>query len=265
MRNSVLLEELSWPEVDEALGAGMRTVVIVTASVEQHGPHLPMLTDTAIGHAVGERVARLLGNALMAPVIRPGCSDHHLAFPGSLSLPADVFIETVVAYVRSLAPHGFDTFVLFSSHGGNFVPLEAAATRLREEFGPRGVRIVAFAGLAALHEMMRVMVEVAAALGAPQDVDAIHADATETSVMMARHPHLVGTGRLEAGFLGRVEAAEIFRRGFRAITPNGVFGDPRRASPAIGEAVIERLAEHIAAHVRRRLAEAEAAQQGGAG
>jgi creatinine amidohydrolase len=265
MRDSVLLEELSWPEVDEALGAGMRTMVIVTASMEQHGPHLPMLTDTAIGHAVGERVARRLGNALMAPVIRPACSDHHLAFPGSLSLPAEVFIETVIAYVRSLAPHGFDTFVLLSSHGGNFAPLEVAAGRLRAEFAPKGVRIVALAGLPALLEMMRVMVETAAAMGAPQDVDAIHADATETSIMMARHPHLVAAGRLEAGFLGRVEAEELFRRGFRAVTPNGIFGDPRRASPEIGQAVLERLVEHIVAHVRRMLAEADATERDGAG
>jgi creatinine amidohydrolase len=265
MKNSVLLEELSWPEVDEALGAGMRTVLIVTASMEQHGPHLPMLTDTAIGHAVGERIARKLGNALMAPVIRPACSDHHLAFPGSLSLPVEVFIETVVAYVRSLAPHGFDTFVLFSSHGGNFAPLEVAAARLRAEFGPKGVRVVEFAGLPALLEMMKVMVDAAAEMGAPQDVDAIHADATETSIMMARHPHLVAAGRLEPGYLGRIQADEIFRRGFRAITPNGIFGDPRRASAAIGEVVLERLADHLVAHVRRRLAEAEAGGRDGTG
>ena len=119
MNNTVLLEELSWPEVEDALNRGVRTVVIVAASIEQHGPHLPTITDTAIGHAVGERLARKLGNALLAPVIRPACSDHHLAFPGSLSIPEEVFVETVIAYVRSLAPHGFDTFVLFSSHGGD--------------------------------------------------------------------------------------------------------------------------------------------------
>lgn len=253
MKNSVLLEELSWPEVQEALDRGVRTVVIVAASIEQHGPHLPTITDTAIGHAVGERLARTLGNALLAPVIRPACSDHHLAFPGSLSIPEEVFIGTVLAYVRSLAPHGFDTFVLFSSHGGNFVPLENAAHRLRQEFGPRGVRIVAYAGMAALQDLMRVMGGVAAEMGLPQDVDAIHADVTETSIMMARHPHLVAADRLEPGFLGRVDPQEIFARGMRAITPNGIFGDPTRATPQMGEVLIERLAEHLAALVRREL------------
>jgi creatinine amidohydrolase len=101
--------------------------------------------------------------------------------------------------------------------------------------------------------MMQVMVETAAAMGAPQDVDAIHADVTETSIMMARHPTLVAADRLEQGFLGRSDPHEIFTRGMRAMTPNGIFGDPRKASPQIGEAVIERLSNHLAAAVRQQL------------
>ena len=58
MKNTVLLEEMSWPEVQTAIEAGTRTVIIVTASMEQHGPHLPIMTDTAIGYALGDRLAR---------------------------------------------------------------------------------------------------------------------------------------------------------------------------------------------------------------
>lgn len=253
MTDTVLLEEMSWPEVAAAVESGVRTVVIVTASIEQHGPHLPTMTDTAIGYAVGERVARKLGRALLAPVIRPGCSDHHLAFPGSLSVPREVFIETVMAYVRSLAPHGFTTFVLLSSHGGNFGALEAASQRLRQEFLPGGVRIIDYAGMQSLQDMMRVMVGEAARLGAPQDVDAIHADVTETSVMMHRHPQLVATDRIERGFLGRVDAEALFRRGFKAFAPNGIFGDPTRASAEIGAAVVEALSDRIVAVVHEKL------------
>ncbi len=254
MKNTVLLEELSWPEVKAALDAGVRTMIIVTASIEQHGPHLPTMTDTAIGYALGERLARRLGKTLLAPVIRPGCSDHHLAFPGSLSIPREVFIETVIAYVRSLAPHGFDTFVLLSSHGGNFAALEEAAKRLREEFGPTGVRIIDCAGRQALLDTMRVMVDTAAQMGAPQDVDAIHAEVTETSIMMLRHPSLVAAG-LERGYLGRIDTDDLFRRGLRAITPNGILGDAHGANPQIGEAVLERLTEHLAGMVRQRLSQ----------
>lgn len=250
MKDTVLLEELSWPDVQAALEAGTRTVIVVTASMEQHGPHLPIMTDTAIGYALGERLARRLGKALLAPVIRPGCSDHHLAFPGSLSIPKEVFIETVIACVRSLAPHGFDTFVLLSTHGGNFDALAEAARRLREEFASKGVRIVDVAGRDALVETMRLMVETAAQMGAPQDVDAIHAEVTETSVMMLRHPALVAADRLERGRMGRIDRDDLFRHGLRAITPNGILGDARGATPQIGDAVLERLAEHLATLVR---------------
>ena len=253
MKDTVLLEELSWPEVQEALDAGVRTMVIVVASIEQHGPHLPTMTDTAIGHAVGERLARKLGRALMAPVIRPGCSDHHLAFPGSLSIPRETLIETVIAYVRSLAPHGFQNFVLFSSHGGNFDALDEAGRRLREEFAPRSVRIAAYAGRAALLEMMQVMNAAAESLGARQDVDALHAELTETSVMMARHPALVAKDRLARGLMGRIDMNELFQRGLKAMTPNGIMGDARAATPEIGAAVLERLSDHLAAFARREL------------
>ena len=251
MKNTVLLEELSWPEVQAAVEAGTRTMIIVTASMEQHGPHLPTMTDTAIGYGLGERLARRLGKTLLAPVIRPGCSDHHLAFPGSLSIPREVFIETVMGFVRSLAPHGFDTFVLLSTHGGNFDALEDAARRLRTEFASKGVRIIDVAGRDALTETMRVMVETAAQMGAPQDVDAIHAEVTETSIMMLRHPALVAADRLEQGRMGRIDRDDMFRRGLRAITPNGILGDARGASTQIGDAVLERLTEHLAAVVRR--------------
>jgi creatinine amidohydrolase len=254
MKDTVLLEEMSWPEVAAALAAGTRTVVVMTASIEQHGPHLPLLTDTGIGYAVGERVARGLGNALLAPVIRPGCSDHHLAFPGSLSIPESVFIETVVACVRSLAPHGFDTFVLLSSHGGNFSGLEKAAARLRAELGQHGTRIVDFAGRQALLDTMRVMLEAAAAMGVVQDVDAVHAEVTETSIMMRRYPKLVDTSRLEQGRMGRIDNDALFRDGLKAITANGILGDARGATVEIGDAVLTRLSDHIVASVRRQLA-----------
>lgn len=252
MSGTVLLEEMTWPEVQEALHRGVRTVVVVTASTEQHGPHLPLATDALIGQAVGERVARRLG-ALLAPVIRPGCSDHHLAFPGSLSVSSDLLVELVASTVRSLVPHGFDTFVLLSSHGGNFRPLQGAAERLREEFGARGVRVVAVAGDAALTEMMRVMVEEAASRGAPQDVDAIHADACETSIVLYLRPDLVRRDRLEPGSTGRLNLDTLFHQGLRAITPNGVLGDPRNATPEIGAAVLERLADHLVQQVRSQL------------
>lgn len=250
MTHSNLLEELSWTDVEARIAGGARTILVMTASMEQHGPHLPTMTDTAIGYAVGARVAEKLGDALLAPVIRPGCSDHHLAFPGSVSIPELVFIETVKAYVRSLAPHGFSTFVLLSSHGGNFGPLDKAANELQAEWSSKGVSIIAFTGREALHQTMASMIGAAAKLGRPQEVDAIHAEVTETSVLLARHGHLVHMDRVEVGKMGHIDLDELLAKGLRAITPNGILGDARGATVEIGEAVVEALAETITAFVR---------------
>ena len=81
-------------------------------------------------------------------------------------------------------------------------------------------------------------------------MDAIHADLTETSILLARHPGLVHMDRLEVGKMGHIDLDELLARGLRGITPNGILGDPRGATPVIGEAAIEALAETIAQFVR---------------
>ncbi len=86
------LERLSWPEVAAALAAGKTTAIIVVASSEQHGPHLPEATDALIGEGLAVRLAQRLGNALVAPVIRPGCSSHHLDFPGTISITPELLL-----------------------------------------------------------------------------------------------------------------------------------------------------------------------------
>ena len=120
--STVRLEELTWTEVDDALDGDVRTAVVAVGSVEQHGPHLPLVMDTLAGDAVAERVARELGDALAAPTIRPGCSGHHMAFPGTITVSAETLMDTIRAYVRSLDEHGFEDVALVPTHGGNFGP-----------------------------------------------------------------------------------------------------------------------------------------------
>jgi len=122
--DTLLLEEMTWPEIRTALQNGMRTVVVCAASIEQHGPHLAERTDTTLGYAEAEALARRLGNALVAPVIRPGLSAHHMVLPGTVTLRPEVFRGVVEDYISSYVRHGFTTIVLISSHGGNFDAVE---------------------------------------------------------------------------------------------------------------------------------------------
>ena len=74
-RQRLLLEEMTWPEVERAIARGFTSVVVAAGAVEQHGPHLPLLVDAVRGDRLALEVARRLGKTLVAPTIRVGCSD----------------------------------------------------------------------------------------------------------------------------------------------------------------------------------------------
>lgn len=88
-----LLEEMTWPEIQAAMKNGCDTVVIYAASIEQHGPALPEMTDTILGYAAASDLAKRLGNALAAPLIRPGLSAHHMCFPGASPCDLKLFAQ----------------------------------------------------------------------------------------------------------------------------------------------------------------------------
>ena len=130
---SVFMEELSWTDIKTAMEEGVDTVIICAASHEQHGPHLAESTDAIIGAAMCEQAAGRLGNALVAPIIRPGLSVHHMNHPGSLTLRPEVFRGLVEDYVECYVRHGFDKIVLVSSHGGNYGVLREVAGEMQRK------------------------------------------------------------------------------------------------------------------------------------
>ncbi|WP_416144641.1 creatininase family protein [Planococcus koreensis] len=127
-----MLEHMDWATIKEKIDSGVDTVIICTASVEQHGYHLPELTDTLIGQAVAIRAAEKLGDAVVAPVIRPGLSNHHMPMAGSLTLRPEVYRGILEDYVTSYKKHGFKKIIIFSSHGGNFNENEKIVKSLQE-------------------------------------------------------------------------------------------------------------------------------------
>lgn len=244
---SLYLEELTWPEVGDLLANGYKTVVIPCGAVEQHGPHVAMLSDTLQARAVAGMVAEQLGKALVAPVIPVGCSDHHLAFSGTLSIRRETLEALYTDYIRSLTRHGFTRFACFSGHGGNFAPLAAMLPRLRE--GARPAQVAAFTDLRAYVAPWEDAVRASG-----EDVGKVggHADLPESSAVMALAPHLVRPERAEAGFLGGMEAAlpVIFEQGLHAITSNGILGDARGMNAELGHRCVEAVAGTLADYFR---------------
>jgi len=232
----VRLECMTWQEIGAAIAAGKKTAIIVAGSSEQHGPHLPEGTDAMIGEGLAVRLAAKLGDALVAPVIRPGCSDHHLAFPGTVSISEDVLIATIDAYLESLRRHGFDRFFLFSSHGGNFPALQRMEARGLPQDVVVASNLSDFAGvmLGVLHRFGR------------DDKTIPHADASETGEMLVFQPDLVHMDRAEPGYVGVVDADKLLKEGLKSVTANGVLGNPVGATSEIGEEVINGLVDYLA-------------------
>lgn len=251
MSETILLEEMTWPEVKEAVEAGRTTVVVAVGAVEQHGPHLPLLVDAARGDRLAVEVARRLGSALVAPTIRIGCSEHHMAFPGTISLRRNTLEAICLDYAVSVSRHGFERICFVPSHGGNFGPLAEMLPDLRAAVAP-GCRVDAYTDLLGFMELWQSAVREEA----PDMVERVggHADLAETSEMLCIREDLVRRERAERGHVQPFDAEladRIFNEGFRSVTPNGVLGDARGATKAIGEACIAAAADGIVAALER--------------
>jgi creatinine amidohydrolase len=239
MDQEVFLERMTWPEITDRIAAGHRRAIICAASSEQHGPHLPEATDALIGAALAERLARRLGDALVAPVIRPGCSDHHMTFAGSLTISPRLLMDLLDAYLGSLRRHGFESFFVFSSHGGNFGVLGEWEKAWKPENTTVGSDLLAF---------METFRATERRFGRDDGIN-VHADLCETSMMLALHPDLVRLDRVEPGFTGEFHPDQLFEGGMRALSPNGVLGNPVGASRELGEALLEDTTSWLAAQL----------------
>jgi creatinine amidohydrolase len=238
---TIRMEAMTWPAIRAAIDAGCTTVVVAVGSTEQHGPHLPTMTDARIGDALAELVARRLGSALVARTIDVGISDHHLAFAGTLSLQPATLAAVLRDYVASLARSGFRRIVFVPTHGGNFTAVQEAV-----EAGRRAHPGIDVDGSTDLLGFAGFLNRLSEQRGVTAEASGAHAGENETSMMMALEPDLVVRERFEAGYLGPLGAAEVKRileRGMPDLTANGVLGDPRAARAENGLMYLERLAD----------------------
>jgi creatinine amidohydrolase len=226
-RPEVFLERMTWPDVEAAIAAGHTRALICVAATEQHGPHLPEGTDAWLGEELARRLAHALGDALVAPIIRPGCSEHHMGFAGTISVSAEILTALLDAYVESLSRHGFDRFLVFTSHGGNLPALATWPGRRRPE-------------VMVLDDLRAAEVAIRGALSGFGTVRPAlrHADLGETAAMLAIRPELVRLARAQAGFDGEVALDELIARGLRTMSSTGAFGDPTGATAEMGAAVL---------------------------
>jgi creatinine amidohydrolase len=222
----VRLDACTWPDL---VREAPPTLLIPLGATEQHGPHLPLQTDTLIAVALAERIAEARSGVIVGPALPYGASGEHAGFPGTLSLGQAALETAVVELVRS-ADH-FDEVILLSWHGGNAAPLARAAARLRRDGRRVGVWEPSL----------------------PHG-DA-HAGRIETSLMLAIAPALVGAQRPVGATQPLARLLPALRRdGVRAVSSIGVLGDARGASGAEGEILLAALTADLGDFLDRGVA-----------
>ena len=239
------LAEMTWPDVADAVRAGATTVVLPLGATEQHGPHLPLGTDTIRALALAERLAERLGpSVLVAPTLPFGCSDEHAGFPGLLGLQHDTLARVIADLARRLTGWGVRRLVLLSAHGGNGEALDLALALLRQELPDLTVRTNGD-----LETIAAALLEVARRDGIPANALGLHAGEGETSEMLHLRPDLVRAKNSAPGFTGDMEIVldELRKGGLRAVTEEGVLGDPTSAETGRGARYLDVLADDIAA------------------
>jgi len=224
------MDRMSWPEIRAEQERGRDTVVLAFGATEQHGPHMPLATDALLGDHLARLVAEQL-DAFLAPTVRFGCSEHHLEFPGTISISEPTFHAVVADVVSSLARGGFGRVIMIPTHGGNFGPLAAAIDAIGADPGIEVRALTDLGALLAIAQLGEREYDV------PLGEGGIHAGEWETSMLAAIHPEMIRLDRREPGYTGDPGQAvgAIFSAGVHSVAENGVIGDPARSSAEHGE------------------------------
>ncbi len=223
------LADLTWVEVEQAIATGYDSLLLMLGATEQHGPHLPLATDTIIAQELAQAVAESLGKTLIAPVLPIGTSDEHLDFAGTLSLSKSTLAALINDIGRSAVRHNFRRLIVLTAHGGNYDAIRLGTEQLRQNWP--NLEVIALTDLGDWLKLEQAQGSVSAKEAG------WHAGERETSQLLHLHPDMVRMKRAEAGYLGDFKAIlpQMMTVGLRPVTSNGVLGDPARATAQQGQ------------------------------
>jgi creatinine amidohydrolase len=240
---TIRMDEMTWVDIKTAMEEGYDTVVIGVGSIEQHGPHLPTQTDALLGDTITNQVASKRPKTLQGPTIRIGCSEHHMAFPGTITLTKETLKRVITDYTRSLVRHGFSKIFFIPSHGGNFAPLNEVLNELQKEFSDSNIN-----GLTNLQKFIKVLQKSSEEEGITAEEAGAHAGESETSLVLAIKEQLVKKEHFETGYVGpfgKEQSDLIFSKGMTALTKNGILGDSTKASKEKGQKYLARVVDYV--------------------
>jgi creatinine amidohydrolase len=242
----MLLEHLTWPEVKK-LKPSRHVVLLPLGSFEQHGPHLPLTTDTDLVTAIARGVERARPRQVLClPTLWPGHSTHHLFFPGTLSISQQPYISMVIELCRSIARMGGQRVFLLNGHGGNDVPLRAVLRELKTDLPKLQFVLASYWSLAA-ETIRQVRESESGGLG--------HACEMETSMMLHLHPERV---KFRLAKRDGPKAKDVYRKAdmqyarpvyfvneFHEVTATGTIGHPELATAEKGRRFLEGIVTEV--------------------
>lgn len=251
--NQILLGELTAPEIRDIGAADGSILIIPVGSLEQHGPHLPVATDTILAEAVSKRGATRVADevpVVVAPGFWSGFSPHHLSLGGTASLDFEHMLGSLEDLAATLLPNGFDAILFMNGHGGNSPVIGAALNTIGPKYPDVDVLGMMYFDLIASHaEELR-----------EGEVVGTHAGEIETALIMHLRPELVREGEMEpvehtapmdaeGGGMFTPGVLSAYRD-FETYTAIGSEGDPTVATPEKGEEVLELVGEEFATVLR---------------
>ena len=224
--DTVFLDELTWTEVRDAIQGGTTTIIVATAGTEQNGPHMVLGKHKFIINHAADRIARRLGNALVAPVVTyvpEGNVDPpsgHMRYAGTITLPNEYFMKLLEYAARSLAAHGFTDIVLIGDSGGNQRGMQNVAEQLNAEWASGQTRVHFVGDYYSNNGVQEWLLS----QGETEETIGSHAGIRDTSQLLFVAPEHIRSDELAP------------RGGFEG---SGVSGDPTRASADYGQRGLE--------------------------
>ena len=255
MEKAVFLTDMTWPEVKTRLPR-VRLAILPTGSMEQHGPHLTFETDIAIATELARRLAlQHYPHVVVAPPLPVGMSNHHMNFPGTITWRYDTFMACLEDTILALSEHGIQRFLILNGHGGNRAAISVLVSQLRYE---DDLMVAGCTWFELVRDACHKFI--------PKR--RVHADEIEAAMGLYLAPRVVRTTALSEGRAhpdpypftdpGVGGGFEVPYR-WEELTPNGAYGDARRATAAMGEeltnAFLRRAGEFVESFVKgqRRL------------
>ena len=236
----MILADMTWKEVDAL--ARDTIVLIPTGSLEQHGAHLPLLTDSLIASAVTTAVEKQTVNeVVLTPCIWLGASGHHLNFAGTCSASMEGYVLAITAVVESMMRHGFHRFLIVNGHGGNNEPNGVALRSLKEKNNNLTVGHVGYYvfGEPEIRESME---------GPAKGIQ--HACEAETSLMMHLYPEKVRTDKLRDDGLKSEPPTQSLVKMWDEISEEGVLGFATLGTAAKGKKIFDACVKGIVSEVQ---------------